>query len=269
VALRLALPALAVVLLAAACGGGHEKRDALDAYIKQVNAAQLKLRKPLLQVEHAYRDFGRKNGPPLAKLEPRLAGAATTMHALDRRLRTLHPPADARRLHTSILRLVDAEGGLADELVQLARFGPRFTAAMAPLAPAGRDLRDAFSHAKTAKAQADALDAYAAALGAALQRLRPLEAPPAFAPALASQRTTLAGIRTSAIELSQGLRKNERAALPSLIQRFTNAGLGNQSIAAQKARIAAIKAYNRRVAELVTLAHRVDRERLRLEKQDG
>jgi hypothetical protein len=269
VTLRLALPAVALVLLVSACGGGHERRDSLQAYITQVNATQVKMRKPLLQVERAYRDFGRKKGPTLTALEPRLAQSATTMRALEKKLRALHPPPDAKRLHGLIVQLVHAEGEIADEVVLLAQFAPRFSRALTPLAPAGRNLRDAFKGAKTAKAQAVALDAYAAALAGVLERLRPLEAPPAFAPALSSQRSTLAQVRTSAIELADGLRKNRRVALPTLIQRFTNAGLANQGLAAQKARIAAIKAYNRRVAHLVTLARKVDRERLRLERQLG
>jgi hypothetical protein len=221
-------------------------------------------------VERAYKDFGRKKGPTLTALEPRLADSATTMRALEKKLRALHPPPDAKRLHSLIVQLVDAEGEIAGEVVQLARFAPRFSGALTPLAPASRRLRDSFKGAKTAKAQAVALDAYAVALAGVLERLRPLQAPPAFAPALSSQRSTLAHVRTSAIELADGLRrKNRRAALPTLIQRFTNAGLANQGLAAQEARIAAIKAYNGRVAHLVTLARKVDRERLRLGKQFG
>lgn len=269
-AIRLVLSAVALVLLAAACGGDNNKRrDSLQAYITQVNAAQVKMRKPLLQVERAYRDFGRKKGSTLTAIEPRLAKSAVTMHGLERKLRALRPPPDAKHLHALILQLVHAEGEIAGEIVGLAQFAPRFSAALTPLASAGRNLHDAFKGAKTAKAQAVALDAYAAALAGVLERLRPLHAPPALEPTLSSQRSTLARVRTSATELADGLRKNRRVALPTLIQRFTNAGLANQGLAAQKARIAAIKAYNHRVANLVTLARRVDRERLRLEKQFG
>jgi hypothetical protein len=269
VALRLGLPAVVVVLIVSACGGGNDKRDAIEAYITQVNAVQVKMRRPLLDVERAYRDFGRKKGPTLTQLEPRLAKSAATMHALDRKLHALHPPEDARRLHTLIVRLVNSESKIADEVVELARFAPRFGNALKPLGPAGQRLRDGFAKSKTAKAQADALEAYAVSLGSVLKRLRPLDAPPAFAPSLASQRAALAGVRTSALELADGLRKNERKALPTLIQRFTNAGLENQGLAAQKARIAAIKSYNKRVVDLISLARKVDAERLRLQKRFG
>jgi hypothetical protein len=57
--------------------------------------------------------------------------------------------------------------------------------------------------------------------------------------------------------------------LPTLIQRFTNAGLASQGLAAQKARIAAIKAYNTRVSDLGALGHQIDLERVRLQKLLG
>jgi hypothetical protein len=271
VVLRLALAAVGIVLLASACGGDARKqqREDLTTYITKVNRTQIQMRKPLLQVEKAYRDFGKKNGPSLTKLEPRLQQSAATMHMLDRKLRALHPPADAKRLHVLILQLVAEEGRIADEVLELAQFAPRFAVALQPLAPASTALRASFKNAKTARAQADALDAYAVALDGVLEHLRPLKAPPAFAPTLSSQRDTIAGVRASAAALSKGLRQNRRAALPTLIQRFTNAGIANQQLAAQKARIAAIKAYNKRVDSIVLLAHKVDRERLRLGKAFG
>jgi hypothetical protein len=266
VPLRVALAAIAVLLLASACGGKSERRDAVVAYIREVNAVQNTMRRPLLQVVRAYRDFGRKGGPSLEKLEPRLARSETTIRAVDRRLKRLTPPPDARELHVLLVRLVGSEAQVAREVVQLARFAPRFSAALTPLAPASKKLRGSFTSATKARDQADALDAYSAALATVLVRLRPLEAPPAFAPALAGQRSTLTRVRTSALALSAGLRANKRAALPTLIERFTNAGLASQSLSAQRARIAAIEGYNSRVKQLDALARKVDRERLRLEK---
>lgn len=270
--LRRVLPAaLAVVLLVSGCGGGHKaRRDAVTTYINRVNATEVGVRAQLLAVERVYRDFGRKRGPSLSQLEPRLAHSETTIRAVGRKLQALHPPPDARKLHTLLVSLVTEEAQVAHELVQLAQFSPRFSAALAPLAPAGRDLRAAFKQAKKAKAQAEALDAYGVVLADVLARLRPIEAPPAFVPALASQRTSLASVRAGAIALADGLRKkNSRAALPALIQRFTNAGLASQGLAEQRARIVAIKAYNARVDDLTNLGHQIDTERVRLEKALG
>lgn len=265
--LRIVLAALAVVLLVSACGGGHKaRRDAVTNYINRVNATQVAMRQQLLAVERAYRDFGRKKGPTLSQIEPRLTHAETTIRAVGRRLKALHPPPDARKLHLLLIQLVTDEAGVAHELVQLAQFSPRFSAALAPLAPAGRDLRAAFKTAKKAKEQAAALDGYAVVLADVLERLRPVVAPPAFAPALASQRASLAHVRATAIALADGLRTKRRAGLPVLIQRFTNAGLASRGLSEQRARIAAIKAYNGRVDELTNLGHQIDTERVRLEQ---
>jgi uncharacterized protein with PIN domain len=263
-----AAAALAAVLLVSGCGGGGHKarRNAVTDYIQRVNAAQVSMRAQLLAVERAYRDFGRKGGPSIAKIEPRLARAESTMRGVGRRIDALKPPPDARKLHALLVRLVSQEAEIAHGLVQLAQFSPRFSAALHPLGAAGAALRSAFKTTKTAKAQAVALDAYAASLAGVLRRLRSVEAPPAFEPALASQRSSLAHVRASALELAAGLRKNERAALPRLIQRFTNAGNASQSVVEQKARIAAIEAYNGRVDGLTTLGHAIDTERARLEK---
>jgi hypothetical protein len=266
--MRLALAGLTVLLLVSACGGGN-RREPVVGYIDEVNRVQSEMRRPLLQVVRAYRDFGRKHGPTLAKLEPRLARSEATIRRVDRKLRRLQPPPDARRLHALLLQLVRAEGDVAHEVVQLAQFAPRFSAALSPLRPASQQLRASFAAAKKATDQAKALDLYAAALSGVLDRLRPLEAPPAFAPALAGQRTTLRGVQASATKLADGLRKKDRAALPTLIQQFTNAGLATRSVSAQRARIAAIKGYNSRVARLNALARKIDRERVKLEKKVG
>jgi hypothetical protein len=162
---------------------------------------------------------------------------------------------------------VSQEAQVAHELVQLAQFSPRFSAALRPLGPGGTALRKAFKTAKKAKEQAAALDAYAATLAGVLKRLRSVEAPPAFVPALDSQLASLARVRTTALELATGLRnKKQSAKLPRLIQRFTNAGNASQSVAEQKARIAAIVAYNGRVSDLGTIGRAIDTERARLEK---
>jgi len=266
---RLAPAAITAVLLVSACGGHGRRRDAVSTYFRQVDVVQITMRTQLLAVERAYRDFGKKHGPTLAQIEPRLARAELTIRGVGKRLRALQPPPDARKLHSLLVRLVNDEAEVAHEVVQLAQFSPRFTAALRPLAPASRKLRTAFKHAKKAKAQADALSAYSVALAGVLQKLRSIEAPPAFVPTLESQRTTLARVRTTAIELADGLRKNRRTVLPTLIQRFTNAGLASQGLAVQRARIAAIVAYNTRVSDLSTLASQIDRERARLQKLLG
>ena len=260
---------LAVVVLASGCGGHSKQRAAVSTYFTQVDNVQLALRAPLLAVEQAYKDFGRKNGPTLTQIEPRLVRAEVTLREVGKRMRALQPPPDARTLHAMLVRLVNDESEIGHEMVQLAEFSPRFSTALAPLSPAGARLRAGFKSAKKATAQAEALDAYADALAGVLRKLRALEAPPAFVPTLESQRRTLGQVRATALSLAEGLRANRRTGLPALIQRFTNAGLASRSLAAQKARIAAITAYNNRITALDRLARQIDLERVRLQKRLG
>jgi hypothetical protein len=270
VSLRIALAGVAaVVLVASACGGHGAQRKAVTAYIQQVNGIQIAMRAPLTSVEKAYKAFGRKNGPTLAQIEPRLVRAELTIRRIGKRLRALHPPPDAQKLHRLLVRLVTQEAEVAHEVVLLAQFSPRFTAALGPLGPASEQLQTSFKHAKKAKDQADALDAYAVSVGGVLTKLRAVKAPPAFVPTLESQRSTLERVRATALDLATGLRKNKQAALPTLIQRFTNAGRAGQGLAAQKARIAAIKAYNARIAGLAALAGRISTERSRIDTRLG
>lgn len=268
--LRIALAGVAaVVLVASACGGNGGQRKAVTDYIQQVNGIQIAMRGPLISVQKAYKAFGRKNGPTLVQVEPRLVRAELTIRRIGKRLRALHPPPDAQKLHRMLVRLVTQEAEVAHEVVLLAQFSPRFTAALGPLAPASKQLQASFKHAKKAKDQAAALEAYAASVGGVLTRLRAVKAPPAFVPTLESQRSTLTRVRTTALGLAAGLRKNQQAALPTLIQRFTNAGRAGQGLAAQKARIAAIKAYNARIAGLAALAGQISTERSRIDTRLG
>ena len=70
--------------------------------------------------------------------------------------------------------------------------------------------RQQIAKAKTAKQQSAALDAYSASLTRVLSRMAPIDAPPAFAPTLESQRSAVTRVRDSAVALSHGLRNNNR-----------------------------------------------------------
>jgi hypothetical protein len=54
--------------------------------------------------------------------------------------------------------------------------------------------------------------------------------------------------------------------LPELLQRFNRAAVSNQSLAAQRAQIAAVRAYDERIRALDKLAIRVHREQVRLQQ---
>jgi len=295
VRLGLAAAALATVLLAG-CGGGSNdaaaRRQAVTLYVNRVNATERQMRVPLLEMAKAYRGFSTRPAK-LALARPRLLKAERTLRALDRRLGTADTPPDAAVLNSLLLQLVGAEVGLAHEVNQLAAFLPRFTAALRPFAPANAKLSAALTAAhvtppklvrptakqvKVARAayksalaraaaqQAAALDAYARSASDVAARLRALDPPPAMAPALETEVATLGRIDRSAVALAAALRQGKQADVTRLNRAFAEASRSGNSLSAQRAEIAAVKAYDARVRAIGALALRVDRERARLQR---
>jgi hypothetical protein len=118
----------------------------------------------------------------------------------------------------------------------------------------------------SAAAQADAVDAYDAALIPVLRAFRRLHPPKALAPADAAQIRALEATRTTGARLSAGLRSTNRAGVPALGRAFTLASRVSQSVAAQRAEIRAIKAYNARARAITAAAGRVQAEVARLQR---
>ena len=56
---------------------------------------------------------------------------------------------------------------------------------------------------------------------------------------------------------------------PALLHRLSEAAVANRSVAAQKAQIAAVKAYDAKVRSLNALGSRISDEEARLQKQLG
>lgn len=270
-ALRLGLAAAAICCLAAACGGGKStaRRDAVASYILRVDAIEQRLAKPLLDVSKANRDFaGAKAASPASRRE--LVQAEATIGRLGRRLRALNPPPDAAHLHALLLAFVAREEQIASEVADLAVFIPAFDAALKPILPAGAALRQVLARTKaTAAEKAAALDGYNAALEPVIAKLEGLRPPPASRPVWSEQIATLKGVRAAVGALAAGLRANRAAAIPALLHRLSEAAVANRSVAAQKAQIAAVKAYDAKVKSLNALGSRISDEEARLQKQLG
>jgi hypothetical protein len=126
----------------------------------------------------------------------------------------------------------------------------------------------AFAAASTqaAAAQAGVVEAYDARLTRAVSRLRGLDPPPAFTPTFHSQIQSLRATAAAGAHLVAELRKPQRPDVPKLSLAFTKASRESRSLSAQRAEIAAIKAYNARVKAIGTLANAVHSELLRLQQ---
>jgi hypothetical protein len=265
---RLIPAALVLALLLPGCGGdgGPSRRELVADYVKDVNIVQQELTAPRLAISNASRDLAQPVGDPAA-VEAKLRRAARTIDRLRHRLAALQAPADAGRLRSLMLELLEREAALAREVAALAVFIPAFESTLRPLGAAGAKLKTALSAETSVDEKAAALEAYSAELGRVLRRLRPLRPPPVSAPAFESQVTTLERTRASTSALARALREKRSEDLPELLRRFDRAAVSNQSLAAQRARIQAVRAYNARVRGLDTLVIRMQRERLRLQNE--
>ena len=263
---RLSAVAAALALLAAGCGGdGPSRRDAVAHYIEELNTIQAEAERPSLAVSQASRRLAKPQADRAA-VSRKLRGAARQIDRLRERVAALSPPADARRLRLLVLELMRSEAALAREMAQFATFAPALQDALRPLGPAGAQLKTALAAKSAPAVKAAALEAYAASIAAALRRLRALQPPPVSAPAYRSQLTTLERVRAASAALALALREKRAEDLPKLLRGFEQAALSNQSLAAQRAQIAAVRAYNGRVRSLDDLTVRIYRERARLQK---
>jgi len=265
------LPVALVSLFLAGCGGGTHA--ALTDYLKRVQTAETGMAGQLQQVTSANQTFARSKKDP--ELSRKLASSERTLRTLRQRLAGVTAPPQARQLRGLLLQLVDGEIELAHEVRQLYTFVPRYRVALRPLQPASTALQKQLSaSAKGAAAtkalnaaKADELTVYAGKVGSVIEGMRPLDPPPVWQPTYRQQLSSLSQLQSSAVALASAVRANNARAIPSLLQRFDEAAISNQSVAAQKAEIAAVKAYNGRVDRLVRLARSVELERRRLEQR--
>jgi hypothetical protein len=279
---RPTLAILALSLLAAGCGSASSKRPSVARYIREVNAIEKLLTAPLQSVTSTGKQFASSNGKSVGSLsslsglalEQSLLGALGRIRALRRRLAAIVPPPPAAHLRKLVVALVDGEAGMTNELAQLVAFLPRFSSTLTSLAPATSKLQSALAvtapvgvgvagvNAELA-IKARALTRYEAALGNVVQKLVRLRPPPVSRPQFETQVGTLRRMSSSAGRLAQALAAGNSNVAP-LLRAFDTAAQGNQSIASQRAQIAAIRAYDARAKRLDKLAVAVEVERARL-----
>jgi len=255
------------VLAATGCGGNdHARRDAVGQYIRDINTIEVRLRTPLNEVANATRSFTTRPDQ-LRHARTRLARAEQTIVSLERKVVRLDAPPDARTLHRRLVSLLAAERSVTHELRQVAVVQPQLDDATRAIGPAGKKLQAELAAAQSGRGQAAALERYRAQLVQPIARLRAIDAPPLLEPIRAAQLTTLTRLRSTAAGLAQALRRRRAREVARLVQRFEAAARAGDTVAAQRARIGAIRAYNARVARVSRLAALVQRERDRLDRR--
>jgi len=261
---RIALATVATVVLVGGCGG-DSRRDAVVTYIDDANAIQRELRVPLVAARTVYTELSRGD-VELANASPRLAKAAQTIQTLEQRVEKLEPPPEAKRLHTLFLQYLEAQAGLTSEVEALAEFTPRFEQRLGALRVAERQLRSALAAATTADSQAAAIDRYGRDVGGVLRTLRQLDPPAPMAAAYETEVDMLADVQQAAAALAEALGNDDAEAVPAKILQLAKATRASQSIAAQRANIAALKVYNQRIGRLGEIAQAINVERARLQQ---
>jgi hypothetical protein len=265
VVVRLTAVALVLSFLAAGCGG-PSRRTVVAQYIDSVNAVEAKLAVPLLTVSRANRDFARGKATT-ASVVAKLDGSERTIHALARRLAALETPPEAKRLRAMLLGLVAHEVALIREVKELAVFVPLYQHALRPLPPADVALKHELAAKKaTVNAKAASLEAFGRRAASVEADLRALDPPPASRPAWSRQISTLGGIEADARALAAALRHKRAKVIPVLVHRFDVAASGTRTLSSQRASIAAIHAYNRRIKALNALGTKIGLEETRLNR---
>jgi hypothetical protein len=273
--------ALLAMLLPAGCGGQHSQRPALANYITQAGRIEAALVTPLTAVTQAGAGFAKARGRH-ARLVDRLSGAgserilllaSTQIGSLRARLAALPAPPPATRLRRLLLERVDLQARLTREVAALVAFVPRFAATLGPLGPATRRLevslsqRSAYGAAAVAAAyatKAAALRRFQASVDAVLVRLRGLRPPAVSRPGYRAQVASLVGMSTTAGRLARSIAAGPQGDVQPLLAAFDRAALSTQSVAVQKAQIAAIRSYDAQSGRLDGLTQAIDDERVRL-----
>lgn len=294
VAAAAAVAAAVVVTVYNHGSNGSPQRRAVTAYIQRVNAIQTSMHAPLARVMLAYRSFtGGGIGPAKQKLVPQLAAAAATMDKLNRRLAAVPAPKEARTLRAKLLALVSAQAAVTREVASLVAFSPGFSAALrganqanavlgaklrAIPVPRARRIRGSKKHVRAAQrayrvqaqaaasAQADAIDAYVSSLARTIAELAALKPPSVLKPGYDAQLRAFRATRAAGARLSSHLRSANRGDIARLGRDFVTSSRIAQTIAVQKAQIAAIKRYNARARAINTAAAGVQSELLRLQR---
>jgi hypothetical protein len=255
---------LATALLAG-CGGGDAKkarRDAVNAYITQVNVATAVVLQERAQLNQALLGFSvtqarRVDVKRLRRVETKIRGVA-------RKVRALEPPADAATLHADLLRLLDQQATLAGHLAWTSVFVPKLQRTLAPLTQARATLKQALVAAKTWKADSEAYGRYGASLSSVLDDLGRLAPPPELRPALDEQVRELRARARFSLALAGAFAKRDVKGVNAALRGLGRLTSQDEALQSYRAQVAVTEAYNERLDRISNLTVRIARERQRL-----
>jgi hypothetical protein len=273
----------------------HEspKRKAVSHYITSIDTIEQQMAYSLGRATNAYRAFTTAHSSSTA-VAGKLAQAEKTLALLAGRIAAIEAPSQAVRLRSLVLKVVREEEGVTQEMHTLVVFEAPFNGALKELRTAAQTLSKSLAAVKapvphairgTAKqiarakaafnaqssaaaaAQADAVSTYDAVVSRIAGRLRRLTPPDVLAPAYTAQLGALRATMQAGSRLAVELRKTNRPNVSTLSRAFALATRRSQSLAAQRAEVAAVKAYDRRVRDIQASAVAARDEIARLQQQ--
>ena len=209
----------AVVLLRGGEDETQARRDAVAAYIVEVNKTQQTLIVELTSVSRAYRDLELKETPVPGQLE-KVEAAERELRNLRARLATLSTPGEARKLRAELLELVDLQSELAHEVAGMVRYIPLQAVENRRFVAATKKLRDGLEGAENGAAQRVVFASYRAAVLASAGRLERASAPAVLEPSRQEEIARLERLAGLAQQLDRALEaervERRQPALPAL-----------------------------------------------------
>lgn len=235
----------------------------MTAYIDEVNATQEEFSVRYGNLNRAFREFELSAQSSPEQL-PRLREAARTMTQIRLRIEAVEAPPEAAPLRAKLLAFLRQQEALARELVNVTAYMPKLGAAEKPLGAAGTRLRRDLAGA-TVEEQAVVVRRYGVALRGIAARLDELRPPALLEPTHRAYVQQLRAYASSADALQRGIESSDQAAVDAAVRRMQAAAAAPPGTF--RAQQAAIRAYNRRVKRVSTLAVALERERRRLESE--
>jgi hypothetical protein len=272
--LRRTLAVAALGLALAGCGHSSSRRSEVASYLRQVNRVEHSLSRPLATVTTVVNEFAseQQSGGTLIGLSTQ-AHEQSLLHAWGQivaargHLLALRVPAPAANLQRMLVQLVTGQAQLTREMAQLVTFLPRYSQALRSVVPTTKRLQSTLARPSASTSYANraaVLRRFKAAVDGILGQLHQLHPPAVERPDYTTEVASLRGMSTSAAQLADTLQEGSSTDVRSLLLRFERAETLDQTVAAQKAENAAIRAYDRQAATLTSLTTAAQQERLRL-----
>jgi hypothetical protein len=229
-----------------------------------VNAVQREMAIPVDAVRTTYIRI-RTGRLELGAASPALVRSSETLAVLERRIKRLKPPADARILHRRLGALDAAQADFAADVALLSTYLPALIRQERALGSAGSRLSSELRRRTDPSAQQEAFQAFSVRVAGVAARIRTLEAPAVMEPARVAEATRTRVLVELANRIGRAIGNADRAEIAVLLNRFGAVAQGGSGGIER----GAVIAFNRRARKITDLQIAVETERSRLDRVLG